>query len=907
MKSIPRNDSMPSKHFLFLLATFGVSMLVFAPLYAKLFGLIYLALALAWGPWTRLERLLYPPQASVIPAQGSLRSLATKPGRWISAHAGWIVAIMGALLIGVSFFLEQIYLFYGLAGGSLLLYGAAEQVFAERIGPARGERYWRGFALLSCLAGLGCVGFFLWLILSQGLNLPYYDEYLMALPLVTNFDFLTDELKLKTLLESHYDHRIVTTRLIILLQKYVVGAVDFHILMIIGFVALLLFTTLLYRSSGIKRDKALFFIPVIFIIFQIQYHQLIFWGSMSLVHFIAFLSVLAALACLAKGTIWAFALAIVFAVAATFSFGSGMFVFLIGLLLLMHQRQFLRASLWLVPMTFAVWRYFEGYQRYNADPYSLGPRGLTALTDFFVKFFGASWALGFFSDFDGMPPNQFRPVGSILILTTVAGAVTLLGFIYVTFKGYYRRNPALYGFLLFLMVNGALAAQGRYLWGLGAAYMSRYVITPVFLSAVLYLALAELHGVTLRRFLPAITAVALLFNIFSFYHTFPYVQKHNGDLIYATFKATTHLEQGKPFPPIYSRTFDINTLNQALITGSFVLPDRIFEKALASEKVRLNLPEPSADATGAKIIDLSENAELYEVALAVDETEAQESPTKVFVVLQSSSGTSAFRAKPLSQVGGHEKKIASHAMEGASHLAFIPKRDAPGSDYRLGIYTEHKDAGKLWFSEFHLPSVTYNPMLLSEEASPSLFHYTSRRHFSVAQNAEHFVVQHPMTGKRLQLGDAYTIQAIIRPTNEKGGNGIVLMNQALNEFNGIMLDVVGQSARFLVGDGTELTPIAKLNLTFDAWNFITFSIDGQDMFIAQRDTAHGTEAEQDYLGEDAMASPPENSDGFVHVGAHVKFVNLDFGGDIYELRIVAHATNKEDVDQTWRAIRDRLP
>src|SRR5208282_3307673 len=184
------------------------------------------------------------------------------------------------------------------------------------------------------------VGIFFWTIFRYSINIPYWDDYDIL-------DFVLKFLDLKNLKDKtalifaqHNEHRIAFDRMVALIDYYLYGGINFKHLIFIGNISLIGLTLVLFRAFRIEKDKFLYFIPAIYLLFQPQYWETIFWAMASLANlyvlFFAFLSIYFA----TKPSQRNFFLAVFFAILATFTSGSGMFVFLVVSAVLIYQKRF---------------------------------------------------------------------------------------------------------------------------------------------------------------------------------------------------------------------------------------------------------------------------------------------------------------------------------------------------------------------------------------------------------------------------------------------------------------------------------------------------------------------------------------------------------------------------------------
>ncbi|WP_353722702.1 hypothetical protein [Dyadobacter sp. 676] len=201
------------------------------------------------------------------------------------------------------------------------------------------EKGW--LAWLLCLIP---VLIYIWVFKVIALNVNYvaFDDILI-LGIIPEFSKADLATKWKLLTTLFPEHRLVFSRSVILLLHKTFGTVDLVWPMIIANSCWALCALVFYRAFRHLRVSVWYFVPVMWLWFNIQSFENIFWGVSSLCNFGVILFVLCALYFAAYET-RRIAISLLFAVAATFTYGNGLMVFpVIGLISLLggYRRQFL--------------------------------------------------------------------------------------------------------------------------------------------------------------------------------------------------------------------------------------------------------------------------------------------------------------------------------------------------------------------------------------------------------------------------------------------------------------------------------------------------------------------------------------------------------------------------------------
>jgi hypothetical protein len=367
---------------------------------------------------------------------------------------------------------------------------------------------WRQcFYVLLCLIPI--VVFF-GMIWKYALNIPFWDDYdAVLLFLVKYSDTSTFFEKFKLVFSQHNEHRIVFNRLVTLGQFYLNGTVDFRHLIFIGNIGLIGVLGVLYHSLKVKKHKLLFLVPIAFLLFQPQYWENINWAMASLqnfyVIFFAFLSLLL-VSKKGKGSLFG---GLLFAILATFTQGNGMFVFPVGLGILLYQRRYKALPAWVLATLMCLLFYFNDY---------IQPAQHPSITE---ALYHPVRTLHYFFSFIGSSLG-FNNSSSLLI-----GMGVTAYFFAITVKKYFKRNTLVYGLFCFLFISAAAAAATRSGFGIEQAFASRYSIVSILFYILIYMSLIEIFP-KLKKHIVFFIFTAISFNIYAYFsHVDSIVEQHN--------------------------------------------------------------------------------------------------------------------------------------------------------------------------------------------------------------------------------------------------------------------------------------------------------------------------------------------------------------------------------------------
>ncbi len=325
---------------------------------------------------------------------------------------------------------------------------------------------------LNVLLMLLIVGLYFGLLVHYSVNVPNWDDYDAVLgsngliPMLQASDLKTF---LHYLFMQHDEHRIMTSRLVMLAQYHLTGHVNFTGYIVIASLFRVGTFLLIYFSTRNRPYPLLCLMAVFF--FQLSDWEGAFWGMAALsaymVIFFVFLSLFLlhkSMLCQKRGTRYSlFALACFASFLATFSNGNGMFVFLPGLLMLAWNRAYYRGLIYFIVGALCVGFYFDGYHAWLDPTYEL--KLITYLFLFFgnlAHHFRASFCLGLIA--------------------------TLIAFFYMwkSFKENALKSSLFFYYLLFIGMSALADAINRLsMFGLQEALESHYVIYSILLLSIL--------------------------------------------------------------------------------------------------------------------------------------------------------------------------------------------------------------------------------------------------------------------------------------------------------------------------------------------------------------------------------------------------------------------------------------
>ncbi|WP_291042773.1 hypothetical protein [Dyadobacter sp. 50-39] len=401
-------------------------------------------------------------------------------------------------------FLEDPHLFeyYSIVVALLLLFGAT--FWIERI---KSWRQWIGIGLI----GLPVVYFFI-LLDAHVVNIPYTDDFnlLETVQKLRQAGSFAD--MLKALFEQVNQHRFGFERIVMLIMYMLTGSVNIKTQIIIGDLFMLGIGYLLYL--GLKKEQITWywFIPVPYILFNLVYFENAYWGIAALQNTpLIFFALLTAYG-LAREDEKGFRIALIAALLTTFTSGSGLLAWGVGMVLLAFQKRF-KSLLWWVIGSVAVllFYFFFDYQFVSSPGEKIWDHPV-----FNVIFLLAFWGNALYLDVR----HPLIPVFQKDILACfVLGAGIAVVFVVWAARMLIARKPRwadwfLLGAMMFIMGTGIMFVISRpinnYVMYGGTLFSRRYMIFGVVLLAVCYVCVV----VVLKNFKRWNTLAAVVATIF---------------------------------------------------------------------------------------------------------------------------------------------------------------------------------------------------------------------------------------------------------------------------------------------------------------------------------------------------------------------------------------------------------
>lgn len=372
------------------------------------------------------------------------------------------------------------------------------------------------------------------ILFRKAVNIPDVDDYGTPLEFLNRLAVLPDlSSKVSYFLSAqHNEYKLFFEHALIWIEVGTFGHVDFRLLCAIGNGFVLLLAILLWKMflPGYKdiTSRLLFFIPVSWLIFQLQYVELLDWAMPSLQHLPSLFFSLSAIYFLMRTTQKAYYCALVCLVLAICSSGNAMLMIPIGALILARRNKYARIASWLIVSAgcVAAYAYHYNFMSQSSNHHSV----------FWVVAHARPLSVLVFIGNATSVPVEWRLLVPSVLLCPILGLALCVLFVAMMRRRYFHRNPLVGYCVLFLLLTALGVAGIRSGGGNFEEAASRYGIHSALLLSFAWFAIAEEFllpddGRSRRGLLAAAIAVAILFSVGMDYMGWRYLTGRDRELI----------------------------------------------------------------------------------------------------------------------------------------------------------------------------------------------------------------------------------------------------------------------------------------------------------------------------------------------------------------------------------------
>ncbi len=372
-----------------------------------------------------------------------------------------------------------------------------------------------GVSILGYLAIVLPLAIYFIAVFHYAVNIPFWDEFDAALDWLLKFNEAGIGDKARLLIRQHGEHRIFSYYAMVLINYLMMGEINFRFMTIAGNLAIIILIILLYYFLPAEKRNMLFFIPVVLLLTPPMGH-ITDMSLMTMNGVVQYVLIMASLWFLNKSQHRFFILAVILAIAATFSFGSGLFVFIAGYIILFLEKPMRRnkIAVWSLFAVISVLSYFSNY---------------VLITQGKPGFYDVDRSIGSLMFFAAFFANNFFPFfGKQLLPVILLGCFILLFCLWLVISRWkcIKMHPVTLGLMFFIVSVAAVISFSRIGIGIEVATADRYrLITALFL-ALMYILVLQCFPEINKWVMVAIMLGSLLFYAGRTMYGFHKLEKH---------------------------------------------------------------------------------------------------------------------------------------------------------------------------------------------------------------------------------------------------------------------------------------------------------------------------------------------------------------------------------------------
>ncbi|MCE7066437.1 hypothetical protein [Dyadobacter sp. CY326] len=566
------------------------------------------------------------------------------------------------------------------------------------------------------------VVYFYLILESYTLNIPFTDDFNL-LETIHNFHIADGfTAKIEVLFEQVNQHRFGFERTVMLIMYFFTGTVNIKTQILLGNLFMLGICYLLFLSFKKEQISWYYFIPVPYVLFNLVYFENAIWGIAAIQNtpliFFAFLTAYGMGRNDQKGNV----LGIVAALLTTFTSGSGILVWIIGVLILALQKRFKLLFLWLaIAAVVLIFYFLYDYQVIPSHTGSVWPHPI-----FNLIFVFAFWGNVLYMDTLHPLYPAFYPD---LVACVLLGAAISVVFCVWVLKLFVKRKPVwsdwfLWGAMMFALGTGAMFVISRpistYIMYGGNIFSRRYMIFGVALLATVYVCVIILakNFKHVRRILAILALFSFLaLHFVSYYLSLASIRKFHEDLVIDSFYWENHktfLTTGDNFGdiPFWNHPTRMRNLIDTLRRNNLVDFDQY--KALPPYQSLLTQTGSKSDRFSGKMnVKVTYINDVNNIPSKFLRFEAQDVKREnpIYFVLASDKHTLLLPALPVPNAPSDFLK--THAYYGSNYQYSLYRSKLPAGLFE--VWMLKKDVLGNWKSSF-----TGRSVFLSNNKNPAL-------------------------------------------------------------------------------------------------------------------------------------------------------------------------------------------
>jgi hypothetical protein len=429
---------------------------------------------------------------------------------------------------------------------------------------------------LTILLGITPILFFVYYVWQYTINVPFLDDnlyYTKAVVDVNKSESFSEIFRIFMRQHTITEHKTPVSRLVAYLLYKITGTLNFFTFAQLGNLTLFGILFLFWRFFRKHAWNIAYFLPIPFLIFQMQTYENQFWMGCAWLYYPIGLWQMVTFYLLSYQKPRYFTFAMLSAILVTFIFSNGMFVFFPATLMLIYQKRYKDLGIMALVAVVCLMIYFSNYTPSTINPPSFSiPNILTG----FVLMIG--------SYVDVQQFHQYSLITATLVGLIILGFLTYGGIWLLRryFNNNLKETTAKESDILFLVssmialcMSAGAVAYSRYTGehGFDEMFVSRYRFMSILLMSLTYLFSLLLTKGAIRRAILAIFLPILMFLCaYSYYIWHDYNVYYRERLVAGTFNFKFHNSWVLyPFDNDWTNQVDVVNI-EAIKTGVYQLP-----------------------------------------------------------------------------------------------------------------------------------------------------------------------------------------------------------------------------------------------------------------------------------------------------------------------------------------------
>ena len=446
---------------------------------------------------------------------------------------------------------------------------------------------------LSIIVGILPILFFVYYVWQYTINIPFLDDnlyYTKAVVDVNKSQTFAEIFKIFMRQHTITEHKTPVSRIAAFLIYKITGKLNFFTFAQIGNLTLFGILFLFWRFFRKHAWNVVYFLPIPFLLFQMQTNENQFWMGCAWLYYPIGLWQMITFYLLSYQKPRYFIFAMLSAIFVTFIFSNGMFVFLPATLILLYQKRYKDLGIMVMIATVCLTIYFSNYTPSPIVPPAFSiPNILTG----FVLMLGAYVDV---QEFHNLSPFTATAVGLIILGFLTYGGVWLLNcyFKITQIENLSKTSDILFivASMIALSMSAGAVAYSRYTGehGFEEMFVSRYRFMSVLLMCLAYLFSLLLTKNTIRKVVLAVfLPITMLLYAYSYYIWHDYNVFYRERLAAAAFNFKFHNSWVLyPFDNDWTNQVDMVNI-EAIKTGVYELPTlpfTPFQEVINKDNVR---------------------------------------------------------------------------------------------------------------------------------------------------------------------------------------------------------------------------------------------------------------------------------------------------------------------------------